>query len=253
MIRAKIKTLTGSEKLTKVDDGIYSLEGNEYWITRSDAKEWLKDKGIHWKRIKSTDMEKRLLTTEFRELDGNNVEGYAALFNTLSEDLGGFKERIAPGAFEGVENDDIRALMNHDPNLILGRTTAGTLQVEQDEKGFRYRYSDPETTYSQDLRKSMKRGDVNQSSFAFSVKEDNWEEVDDVLIRTIIKFERLYDVSPVTYPAYPDTTVATRSMEMIKADKEKTALDEKRKKDIEKEQLEREQILRNLTLSGLNK
>jgi len=196
-------------------------------------------------------MEKRVLNTEFRELGDNTVEGYAALFNTLSEDLGGFREQIAPGAFDEILDDDIRALINHDPNLILGRTKSGTLQVETDERGFRYKYSDPDTSYSVDLKKSMKRGDVSQSSFAFSVAEDgdDWEERDGKLTRTILKFKRLYDVSPVTYPAYPDTTVATRALEMRKADQEKTALEEKQKKEAQKELIEKELQLRQYALS----
>jgi len=249
MLRAKIQTLTGKERLTKVDEGVYSLEGREYWVK---DKRWLKDHGIHYKRIKSTDMEKRVINMEFRQLDNNDVEGSAALFNVLSEDLGGFREQIAPGAFTDVMGDDVRALMNHDPNLILGRTTSNTLSINQTDDGLMYRYSDPDTTYSNDLRKSMKRGDVTQSSFAFSVAEDSWDEVDGDTIRTILKFKRLYDVSPVTYPAYPDTTVATRSMEMRKADKEANALQEKQAEELRKEELQREEQLRSLILSDKN-
>ena len=248
MLRAKIQTLTGKEVLSKVADGVYTLEQREYWVK---DKRWLKDNGIHYKRIKTTDMEKRVFNTEFRELEDNSVEGQAALFNSLSEDLGGFYEQIAPGAFDGVLQDDIRALMNHDPNLILGRTKSGTLNVDVDDKAFNYRYSDPDTTYSNDLRKSMKRGDITQSSFAFSIADggDKWEKVGDRLIRTITKFARIFDVSPVTYPAYPDTTVATRSMDMRKADLEATALDEKNKADAELEIIKREEQLRSMALS----
>jgi len=246
MLRAKIQTLTGKERLTKVADGVYTLDGREYWVKE---KRWLKDNGIHYKRIKTTDMEKRVFDMEFRQLDNKDVEGSAALFNVLSEDLGGFREQIAPGAFNDVLNDDVRALMNHDPNLILARTNAGTLTLEVTADGLMYRYTDPDTSYSNDLRKSMKRGDVTQSSFAFSVAEDDWEDVNDELIRTIIKFKRLYDVSPVTYPAYPDTTVATRAMEMRKADQEKTALEEKQKADAKKELIEKELQLRQMALS----
>lgn len=247
MIRAQIQTLTGKEKLSKVAEGVYSLEGKEYWV---EDRQWLKDNGIHYKRIKSTDMEKRVLNTEFREFEGT-TEGFAAVFNSTSEDLGGFIERIAPGAFDNVLNDDVRALINHDPNMILGRTTSGTLQIEQTEEGLRYSYTDPDTTYSNDLKKSMKRGDVTQSSFSFSIADggDEWEQRDGKLIRTITKFGRLYDVSPVTYPAYPDTTVATRSLEMRKADEEKTALELKQKEEIKKDEIKREEILRSLALS----
>jgi HK97 family phage prohead protease len=145
--------------------------------------------------------------------------GYAAKFNTLSEDFGGFKERIAPGFFDEVLADDVRALFNHDPNLILGRSTKKTLRIGVDETGLWYEYDDPATTYSLDLLKSLERGDVDQSSFAFSIKEDRWDKMDNIWVRTLLKASKLYDVSPVTYPAYPDTSASKRSLaEVLKKD-----------------------------------
>lgn len=141
------------------------------------------------------------------------ILGHAAVFNRLSENLGGFREQIEAGAFSDVLNDDVRALFNHDHNLILGRTRSGTLRLSEDSEGLAYELDPPDTQLGRDLVVSLKRGDVNQSSFAFSVDEDNWEEDDDgVVIRTIIKVKRLYDVSPVTFPAYPDATVGLRSL-----------------------------------------
>ena len=158
--------------------------------------------------------ETRLGTMEVRSDDGENrISGYAAVFNQLSENLGGFREQIEPGAFDDVLNDDVRALYNHEPHLILGRTTAGTLQLDTDSTGLSYRIDPPDTRYAQDLLISIKRGDVTQSSFAFRIEDDSWDEDDDGrLVRTIKRFKRLYDISPVTYPAYPDTTVAARSI-----------------------------------------
>ena len=157
--------------------------------------------------------ESRLGTIELREDDGEQrISGYAAVFNKLSENLGGFREQIQPGAFDKVMGDDVRALFNHEPHLILGRTTADTLQLEIDDHGLRYRIDPPDTQYARDLVKSIERKDVTQSSFAFWVEDDSWDEDDDGrLIRTIKQFRRLYDISPVTYPAYPDTSVAARN------------------------------------------
>jgi len=157
--------------------------------------------------------ETRLGTIELRDDDGEQrISGYAAVFNTLSENLGGFREQIAPGAFDPVMDNDVRALFNHEPHLILGRTTADTLQLSLDDTGLRYTIDPPDTQYARDLVKSIERRDVTQSSFAFRVQDDNWDEDDDGrLIRTIREFKRLYDISPVTYPAYPDTTVAARA------------------------------------------
>ena len=164
------------------------------------------------------DKETRLGTIEVRNDDGENrISGYAAVFNQLSENLGGFREQISRGAFDSVLDDDVRALFNHEPNLILGRTRANTLQLEIDATGLHYRIDPPDTQYARDLTESIKREDVTQSSFAFQVEDDHWEEDDDGrLIRTIKQFKRLYDISPVTYPAYPDTTVAARSMDIYK-------------------------------------
>lgn len=162
------------------------------------------------RRIFSTGIEVRAASDE----DGSAVvRGHAALFETLSDNLGGFREKIAKGAFDDVLSDDTRALFNHDSNIILGRTTAGTLRVSVDDKGLVYEYDSPDTTTARDLLVSMERGDVTQSSFGFIVEEDDWQEDDEGrIIRTIIKLRELFDVSPVTYPAYPDTDVAVRSM-----------------------------------------
>lgn len=144
------------------------------------------------------------------------VRGYGAVFNSLSEPMFGFREQIAPGAFDGCLGDDVRALFNHDPNHILGRSIAGTLRLSIDERGLAYECDLPDTQAARDLAISIDRGDVSQSSFAFRVAPngDTWDENEDgIIIRTITKMARLYDVSPVTYPAYPDTVTALRSQE----------------------------------------
>jgi uncharacterized protein len=145
------------------------------------------------------------------------IRGYGAVFDRLSENLGGFREKIAVGAFDDVLNDDVRALFNHDANHILGRTKAGTLHLFVDEAGLGYEIDTPDTQTGRDLVTSMKRGDVSQSSFGFTVDDDEWSEDEEGrTVRTIKKVSRLFDVSPVTYPAYPDASAAVRSLEAWK-------------------------------------
>jgi HK97 family phage prohead protease len=147
--------------------------------------------------------------------------GYAAKFNLRSENMGygdiEFYEVIEPGFFDNVLSDDCRCLFNHDANLILGRSTSKTLRISQDATGLAYDADvDGEQSYSRDLLISLKRGDVTQSSFAFGVKRDGqrWVEEGNVITRYLLKggCTRLYDVSPVTYPAYPDATSEARSL-----------------------------------------
>lgn len=174
-------------------------------------------------------------TVELRRAEGKPAvgRGYAAKFNALSEDFGGFKERIAQGFFDEILGDDVRALFNHDPNLILGRSTNKTLRMGVDSTGLWYEWDDPATSYSSDLMKSLERGDVDQSSFAFSIKEDRWDKMDGLWVRTLLKGSRLYDVSPVTYPAYPDTEASTRSLQtMLKRDLVDVIAHERRKLEL---------------------
>lgn len=141
------------------------------------------------------------------------IVGYAAIFNTETR-IGGFYERIAPGAFDDVLNQDVRALFNHDPNFVFARTKSGTLKLSIDERGLKYEFLTPETTAGKDLIESIARGDVDQSSFGFTVKSDTWEiRSDGSELRTINKVDQLFDISPVTYAAYEDTAVALRSRE----------------------------------------
>ena len=176
------------------------------------------------------DVERRTHTVEMRVKDAGygkkspTIEGYAANFNVLSEDLGGFREILMPGCFKNaIANSDIRCLFNHDPNLILGRSTSGTLRVSEDEKGLRFECDPPETTYAKDLQVSMGRGDITQCSFGFRVAEDGatWaKDSGGMWIRSIYNVEKLYDNSPVTYPAYTSTSCAVRSLLQIKEKEE---------------------------------
>lgn len=136
------------------------------------------------------------------ESDEMIIEGYAALYDNETN-IGPFRETIARGAFDDVLNNDVRALMNHDPNLVLGRTGAGTLELELDDTGLKYRVHLGEQQYAKDLYESVKRGDISQSSFAFTIAEQSWNE--NRTVRSVDKVATLLDVSPVTYPAYKDT------------------------------------------------
>jgi uncharacterized protein len=142
------------------------------------------------------------------------IRGYAAVFNKLSEDLGGFREKIDPGTFkDSIGRDDVRALFNHDVNYVLGRNKAGTLTLAEDDKGLSIEIDPPDTSYARDLQESIKRGDISQMSFGFVVLKDTWEydkkKPERDVIRTLQEV-RLFDVSPVTYPAYPQTSVKVR-------------------------------------------
>jgi HK97 family phage prohead protease len=142
------------------------------------------------------------------------IEGHAAIFDSLSQDLGfmfPFKERINKGAFKtSLEKDDIRALWNHDANYVLGRNKAGTLELTETNKGLRVRIHPPDTQWARDLTESIRRGDVTQMSFGFVVEKETWSVEGKEDIRTLEKV-KLYDVSPVTFPAYLDTDVGVRS------------------------------------------
>jgi len=155
-----------------------------------------------------------LRTAEVRAAGDDSlvIEGYAANFEQRT-DLGYFKEEIARGAFDDVIEDDVRLLLNHD-GAPMARTTNGTLELSIDDTGLKYRAALADTQDGRDLYKLIKRGDITQSSFAFTIAEQEWSE--DRSTRTVTKMARLLDVSPVTYPAYPTTTVAARQMAEVK-------------------------------------
>jgi len=160
------------------------------------------------------DAEKRTMgTIEVRDAEGDEMtlEGYAAVFNSET-DLGAFREVIRPGAFDDVMDNDVRALINHDPNLILGRTGNGTLELSTDERGLKYKVKLGDQQYARDFYESVKRGDISQSSFAFTIDKQSWNE--ERTVRSVDKVRQLLDVSPVTYPAYAAATVQARDQQL---------------------------------------
>ena len=156
-----------------------------------------------------------LVADEIRGDGPLTIRGVAAVYDTVTTIGPWFRERIARGAFRSAiaRGDDVRALVNHDPNLLLGRTTNGTLKLEDRDDGLHYEIALPNTQAGRDLHELVRRGDISQSSFGFRVlKEAPLErgQGDELPLRTIEDVE-LYDVSPVTYPAYPTTSVSARS------------------------------------------
>lgn len=140
------------------------------------------------------------------------ITGYAAVFNQRTQLWRGFYEQVAPGAFtNSIGKDDVRGLINHDPNLLLGRTKAGTLTLSEDERGLKYSIVPPDTSYARDLTVSLKRKDITQSSFGFNIvkhSEKRDEKTGDVTVT--LEEVKLFDVSPVTFPAYPGTEAHVR-------------------------------------------
>jgi HK97 family phage prohead protease len=173
--------------------------------------------------MKNKNIEKRAATVEAAQEESRMISGYAAVFDSDSEDLGGFTERIERGAFaEAIKVSDVRALFNHDNNMILARTASGTLRIYEDERGLKYEFEAPNTTVGNDVLEMIKRGDISQSSFGFTVEKDSWTKRDGTTYRTIKKVKKLYDVSPVTFPAYPEASVAVRKLEEINSEQEST-------------------------------
>lgn len=207
------------------DQGKY-FDENENEICGSimyDA--WGGDSMLEWARSKynqmenkHNEMEKETRTINFElraKPESRTIEGYAAIFDTET-DLGWFRETLNRSAFENADMTDVVALFNHDPNFPLARTTSGTLQLEIDERGLKYSFEAPDTTYGEDLLKMIRRGDISQSSFAFTIKDETWDERGGGKPkRSIDAIAALYDVSPVTYPAYKETSVTARMRQSI--------------------------------------
>lgn len=160
--------------------------------------------------------ETRSVTAELRVTasdDGRTLEGLIP-YSSPSVDLGGFTEIIAPGAFAAAlgADADVRALLNHDSTLLLGRTKSSTLTLTDSPEGLRYRLKLPNTTAGNDLAEQVSRGDLEATSFGFCCHKESWAVADDgTTIRTLQEVE-LFEVSPTGDPAYPDASVALRSI-----------------------------------------
>jgi HK97 family phage prohead protease len=181
----------------------------------------------------TTNIEKRAscLGVEVRaENDKRTLVGYAAKFDRLANIGGYFQEKISPGAFTDAINGDIRALVDHDPGRVIGRTKSGTLRLAEDGVGLRVEIDVPDTTDGNDLWVLVERGDISGMSFGFRVTKETWDETGDTPVRTIEKLE-LQEVSAVAWPAYEDTTIGLRSLEAARADGGERAEAERRKEE----------------------
>jgi HK97 family phage prohead protease len=161
-------------------------------------------------------LERRALTTplEVRAADAKRTAaGYAALFNSETDIGGMFREVIAPGAFaETLKTADVRALVDHDTGRVIGRSSAGTLRLSEDDTGLAVEIDLPDTTEGRDLGVLLQRGDISGMSFGFRVRKDTWDETGDMPVRTIQAVD-LYEVSAVAFPAYDDTSIGLRSLD----------------------------------------
>ena len=218
----------------------------------SASKENIKEqKSINiWDNKFNDSMEKRIINIETsletrEQEDGKQTDvvvGYGSIYNSRSNDLGGFYEYISEGAISDdvINSSDVRALINHNMDKILARSVngSGTLKLSTDSKGLRYEFEIPDTTYGRDLKVNMANGNLNQSSFAFTVADDDWSNDDEGNnIRTINKIDMLYDISVVTYPAYSqaesDLVVAQRGLSSYK-------------ETLKKEEEEKDLVMRSL-------
>lgn len=180
------------------------------------------------------EIEKRTYGRLIKRAEGDKsrkIEGYAAIFNSPSEPLGspgGFTEVIARGAFDNADLSDVRALLNHDQNIVLARTSSNTLTLSVDEIGLRYSFEAPDSPNGDNVLRSIERGDINQSSFAFflGVDGDEWMEDENGNTKRIIRSIRsVQDVSPVTFPAYEATTATKRNLTGNKEESQLTDLE----------------------------
>jgi HK97 family phage prohead protease len=165
----------------------------------------------------STDMEKRSINFELRaKPESRTIFGTATVFNS-AYDMGWYEEEMDTEALKNADMNDVVALFNHDENMVLARTSSGTLKLNVTGNAMEYEFEAPNTTLGNDLLEMVRRGDVYQSSFAFTVDKEKWEErTGNKPKRIITSIKKVYDVSPVTYPANPDTMVAKRSYEATK-------------------------------------
>lgn len=170
-----------------------------------------------------TPLERRIISRDMagvaaqrRDDQAPRIVGYAAVYydGTPATEYplwDGAVERILPGAFDrAAAEDDVRALVNHDANLLLGRTAAGTLGLTVDGKGLRYEIEPPDTQAGRDAVVSLERGDLSGSSFSFVTTDETWIKEDEIRVREI-RGVRLFDVGPVTFPAYESTTSGLRA------------------------------------------
>lgn len=152
------------------------------------------------------------------------IVGYAAVFEKYSCDLGYFREKIQRGAFaKAIAACDVRALVNHDPNKILGRKSAGTLRMVEDEIGLKVEIDLPDTSVGRDAAEDIRTRNIQGQSFSFTTSIDQWDWSGETALRTLVEVDQLYDVGPVVFPAYEETSIAMRSFQAQRDERSKAA------------------------------
>jgi len=182
------------------------------------------------------ELERRMCReTELRAVaDGNKrvIEGCAAAFNSLSNDLGGFRERILPGAFtRTLRSSDARCTLNHDPSSLLGRQKSGTFRLWESDSGLMFRCEMPDTQVARDVYTSIQRGDISACSFSFRADADEWttEEIEGRTVNVrLLRAVTLYEAGPVAFPAYDATSVqvASRALALARQGKPQVRQDD---------------------------
>lgn len=218
-LMAIIAILNGGRGGTNIPDSavesVYREAAKQYRRFGEEPPELKRDWSLAIERRAFPFMEVRVDGGDGDDLP--KIVGYAAVFNQWSELLGGsgFREIIRPGAFsKTIKTADVRALWNHDPNFVLGRTKSRTLKLTEDDYGLAIEIIPPNTQWARDLLESIRRGDVDQMSFGFRTVKDRWGTENDQTVRELLEVE-LFEVSPVTFPAYPQTSVTVRSAEEV--------------------------------------
>lgn len=237
-----VRTLKDEEMITKYPDEQERVKACEVILNEVREKEKKSEPvaEIEWRAVLTDDLEMRVEGDDEASL----LTGYAAKFNKWSEPLYWFREKIDPGAFaDALKTSDVRALKNHDANLILGRSTSGTLRLDENKTGLKFEIDIPDTNTGRDIAKEVRRRDITGCSFSFTVDEDSWKyDAEDGLDeRTIIKIGQLFDVGPVTWPAYPDTSVAARDVDTTVAKRCRDAFYESHKQEPGKDTREKEE------------
>lgn len=191
------------------------------------------------------DAEIELRSNDEEGKEKKSLTGYAAKFDSLSIPLFGFKEKIRRGAFaDSLKKDNVRALWNHNTDMVLGSTKNKTLKLEEDDKGLKFELDLPDTQAGRDAAIMVSRGDVEGMSFAFGVLKEEWDEEDPKnVIRTLIKLD-LKEISPTAFPAYPKTKVIARSVKDDYEDysNERKSIENEKQKSINEHEIKKQHL-----------
>lgn len=178
------------------------------------------------REIRYFEMEEVEIRAQEDGAESRTITGYAARFDKLSVDLGGFREKIQRGAFaRSLKSDRVIALWNHNSDYVLGNSKAGTLRLWEDDKGLRFDFDAPQSPWGDTALEAIRRKDVDGMSFGFRVKSDTWEENGKEYIRTLNDVD-LIEISPTAFPAYPSSSASVRSADEVLAEYRSTRQDD---------------------------